>query len=288
MRLTTKIIIGIILSIFALSLLHIIAFSFTDRKNYSRSYPNRSIVIPQTNNTGINIESYRVIVLASEQFDMQDRFYCHFPKENNGLLIHPAATIDEDNKLFIPEALNGFITTQTNNDTLILKIKIDALSEKYGNKDDGNTKYLSGIKHALPISGLNLYLHTSNAHVINRLSDLQTQINNMKSDSIVIYSSGEIVINDCKANVMIPNSIRKISVTNSVAGEITLDLDSVDKWEIYNSTVKTRNFTGSKRNHNLVFSENEHGKINWLPKNKDAELNIRFKVSSAQISYQTH
>ena len=287
MRLTTKIIIGFILSIFLLSLLHIIGYSFTDRKNYDW-YQNRSIVkIPQTNKTGINIESYRVIVFDTER--TESVFYRNFSNEENGLFIYPATTADAANKLFIPEALDDCITTQSKNDTLTIKINMDNVQDKYAIKDEEFKKsQLPGRSYGVQISGFNLFLHTSNVDVINRLNNIQTQIRNMEAESIKIYSFGDILIDSCKTNGMKPNSNRKLTVTNSVAQSIHLDLDRVSNWNIADDCViDVFSFTGSRQNNNIPLRSDYNGKIVWLPKRNEAELNLRIKGDSAQISFQT-
>ena len=286
MRLTTKIITGIILSIFILSILHIIAYSFTDRKNFKWSFPGHSIKLPQTDKTGMNIESYKVIVLESEE----SIYYYWFANEE-GLFIQPALTNDEENKFFIPEALNDFISTQTNNDTLIIKINFDEVMEKYSTIDEALKKrQISGIQYAISVSGFNLYLHASNVNVINKLNDIQTRISNIKAESIKIYSTGDVVIDSCKVNVIEPvlePSYRKLTIENSIVKVLNLDLDRMGTWNINNCNIETSNFTGSGRNNDITLSQPEKfGRINWLPKNKDAELNIILKGDTAQISFQ--
>ena len=284
MRLTTKIITSIILSIFILSLLHIIAYSFTDRKNFKWPFTGHSIKLPQTDRTGMNIKPYKVIVLESEE----SIYSYYFANENEGLFIQPAPTSDEENKLFIPEVLNDFITTKTNNDTLTVKINFDELMEKYGTIDEALKKcQISDTRYGISVSGFNLYLHTSNVNVINTLNDLQTRISNIKAESIKIYSTGDVVIDSCKVNMIEPvlePSYRKLTIENSSIKMLNLDLDRMGTWNISNCNIETSNFTGSRRYNNITLSQPEmFGRINWLPKNKDAELHITLKGDPAQI-----
>jgi hypothetical protein len=289
MRLTTKIILGIILSIFLLSLLHIIGYSFTDRKHYQRSLPDRTINIPQANKIGINIEPYQVIMLELEQSDSERRYFYNYTSIENGLFIHPAATADEENKLFLPDALKGFFSTQTSSDTLIIKIKMDEVKEKYGMIDETNMIVVRGISYGISFSGFNLYLHTTSVNVVNKLNNLQTRISNMETENIKIYSSGEITVDSCKATIIEPNSNRKVTVTNSISQALNLDLDRISNWDIENNCdIDVIYYTGSKRNHNISLRSDDRGKIVWQPKNDDAELLLRFKGDSARISYQIH
>ena len=286
MKLTTKIIAGIILSVFVISLLHIIGYSFSDRKNYGYFFTENSIKIPQPLNTEININDCKVVVLEMEQSDI-DGNYFYIVSDGCGLFIQPVQIGDKSNKLTIPDALNEFIFTQTNNDTLIVQIKIDELRKKIGVINKSTKKREdSRIKHAVSVTGLNLYLTVSNVNVINKLNNMQTQINNIEAESILINSTGEISIESCKANVIEPVSTQRLIVKNSSAKTLNLDLDKISGWSIDNCNIDVRNFTGSKSNHNIKFTQTENGKINWLPKNKDASLNIQLKGDTAQINFQ--
>jgi len=288
MRTTTKIITGIFLSIFILSILHIIFYSFTDRKHYQFYSSGHSIHIPQTGTTGINIEPYRVLVFESERTDGSKYDY-RFNSDEGGLFIQTASTIDKDKKLFFPEILNEMIVTQTTNDTLTIKLKLDELGIKFGVVDESFQKSTEAYKRqGVTISGCYLYLHTSNVNVINKLYNIKTQVNNLIADSIKIKSDGEIVIDSCTANVIEPNvidrySYQKITVSNSFAKSLNLDLDRVRGWNIENCNIETRNFTGGDRNHTITLTPSEYGTIKWLPKHKDAELNIKLKGDTTKM-----
>ena len=289
MRLTTKIITGIILSIFLLSLLHIIGYSFTDRKNYKPSFSHsRSIQIPQTDMTGIPVESYRVITIEAEQSDTDNRFWSYFANDENGLYIHPATTSDEENKLFIPESLHKFITVQTSRDTLKIKINLDEVREKYEKIDDATVKLRPSMRVGIPVSGVNLYLHTTKVNVINRLNSVQTRISNMETDSIQIYASGEINIDSCKANFIEPNSNRKITVAKSVVKAINIDLDRVSNWNVEpDCDVDVMYYTSGKSSNSILLHSDSRGKIVLQPKNKSAEFNVKIKGNAAQINFET-
>ncbi|MDR2917166.1 MAG: hypothetical protein LBV74_20420 [Tannerella sp.] len=277
MKLTTKIILGIILSTFAISFLFIISFSFTDRKDFKRAY-DTVIQIPQDNITGIELESYRIIVLDTERTDTTNDHSYGFDSENCGLFLNPATT-DKENELFIPEALHDFISTKINNDTLTIGIKIDNLRKKYIKEEVNNHTFFGGI---------NLNLHTSNANVINKINAMQTSIRNIETDSIKVYAWGDIRIDSCKATVIDPvlkENYRRLTIKNSHSKTINLDLDRIKNWNIEHCEIEEENLTGSKK-HSIVQQQNESGKINWLPKNKNAELNIKIQGDTTQIIFQ--
>ena len=284
MRLTTKIIIGIILSIFLLTLLHIIVYSFTDRRNYKRTSPEReSIKIPEAGRAGIPIEPGRVVVL---ELDQSSEYNYYLRNEDNGLFIQPAAASGDENTLFIPESLKDCVSHQTNNDTLIVKLNMDKVREKYAAQAETPTKKVAGGSvHFQYVSGVNMYMHVSNVHVINKMHDTQVFIKNMTTDSILIQSFGKIRLESCKANVIEPYS-SQITLTNCVAKSLTLDLDRLNEWKIDNCDIEKRIYTGSRRNHRITTDANDVAAITWLPKNKDAELSLIFKGEAVQIVTQ--
>ena len=267
MRLTTKIILSIIGSIFFITLLFIIGFSFSERKNYGTFHFN-GIFIPQDNQIGISLAPpYHVIVFEEEETEIQAGYALAFASNDSELNVCPVRTEEEADKLFIPEALYDFISVKTNNDTLTIKIKNDELGKKY-EKESG--------KHIV-LSGVHLYLHTSHVNVIN-YTGIQTKIRNVETDTIKIYSNREILIDSCKADIIDPVSRKweSISVTNCTAKVINLDFDRISRWTIKDCNIETQNMTGSGR-HNVNIHENEIGKIKWIPKNEKAELNIKIQ-----------
>jgi len=278
MKLTTKIIFSIILSIFVISLLFIIGFSFSDRKNYHRAYNSNVINIPQNSPIGIDVAPARVILLEMERTDTQDEIFYGFTSDNNSINLSPM-TAEEENKLFISEALYGYVAAKTNNDTLRIQIKVDELRKKYEATD---------FKNYVAFSGFNLNLQTSNANVVNTLNGFLTKVSNIETDTIRIVSNSNILIESCKAIVIEPvvdDSHRKVNVRNSVAKEIHLDLDGLRNWNLEGCNIEVQNFTGSGR-HNITLDRNKAGKINWYPKNENAELNIKVQGDTAQIVFQ--
>ena len=276
MRPTSKIILGIILSIFIISLLFITGFSFSERRNFTNTHSN-VISIPQDNPIGIDVASHRVIVLEAESAENEGKINYGFSYEHCSLNLNPTAP-KEESKLFIPEALDGYIAAKTNRDTLKILIKVDELRKKYG--EEGN-KYI----HFL---GVNIDLHTSNVNVINKVLGFPTEVRNIETDSIRIVSNGNILIESCKAMVIDPvmdESYRKLNVKNSIAQTIHLDLDRIRNWNMEGCDIEVQNLTGSGK-HNIIQHRNEKIKINWYPKNENAELNIKVPGDTVQIVFQ--
>ena len=283
MRLTTKIVIGIILAIFLLTLINIIGFSFSDRRHYNHSFQRHPLIQISQDKVDIPIEPSRVVVL---ELDQTNNSVFYLLDSENGFFIHPPVTSDDENKLFIPKSLNDCVSFQTKGDTLVIKINIDKVMEK--NAYQIETFERKETRHAVSsqtIGGINLYLYISNVRVINTVRGIQTLVHNIVTDSIIVHSHAKISIDSCKANVIEPYC-NQLTVTNCVAKSLFLDLDRINNWDIDNCDIERRIFTGSKRNHSITTNVNEVASINWLPKNKDASLNMTFKGDSVQITTQ--
>jgi len=274
MKLTTKIIFGIILSIFAVSLIFIIGFSFSDRIHYQHRIISNKISISQDNPIGLDINPFNVVVIEDDmKFGQVD--VISSSSDECSLTLYPISS-GKENKLFFPEALYSCIDAKTNDDTLKIIINFDELRKKY---NVINHEYFSGI---------NFNLFTSRVNIINNVARFCIKVENIETDSIKIVSSGDILIESCKAIIIEPvmdNSRRKLDVKNSVAKEIHLDLDGLRNWNLEECNIEIQNLTGSGR-HNITLDRNKAGKINWYPKDEDAELNIKVQGDTAQIVFQ--
>jgi len=273
MRLTTKIILGIILSIFFITLTFIIGFSFSDRKNHT--YSNSNVIdLPQDNMTGIELAPFKTILINEIPFETKNYYYYGI-SDNCNILFNSAPANSSPEMLFIPGVLKDFISVNTSNDTLLVTLNLRDLSEKYRNNEH----------RFQAISGINLHFNISNLDIINNSGTLGLHIKNFETDSIKINSHGNIFIDSCKALFIDPqiiNSYKDLGITNCDIKRINLDLDKMHNWSIGNCNIEEQHLTGSGK-HDIKQHRNEASNIMWTPKNKDAELNIKIQGETTQI-----
>ena len=112
MKLTTKIILGFLLTVFLSSLIFIIGFSFTDRKNYERKSSANIIQLPQDNKTGIELPSFKTIVIEDIAYSKRDYSYGLTTNKCN-VYFEPTTEEDSIDMLFIPEVLKDFVSINT-------------------------------------------------------------------------------------------------------------------------------------------------------------------------------
>ena len=276
MKLTTKIVLGIIISIFLLSAGVIIGISFIDIEKYRQSYTGVSLPrISQENIITVEVEPYQTIMVEKELMNDKRDF-----NPFGTILIKPVINEGEKNKLLLPEELLRFTDITSSNDTLIIRLKMDELYEQhYPNKE---TK--SGILYAL--DGANFFIHSNTVDVICNLYGIKLDIRNMETDRIKINTYGEVTIDSCQVNLIEPSMHRrKFLLTNSQVKELNIDLDRIGYgWQIENCDIEVENLTGSgKYRTDLAMSEAKT--MNWLPKSKDAQLTVTLHGDTAKVMF---
>ena len=269
MRLTTKITLGIILSIFVISLTFIISLSFIDGEN--RSNVN-VIELPQDNKTGIELSAFKTIIIDEGTFGLQENFSYNLISD-----FRPILEKNSPDMLYIPEVLKDYVSVNTLNDTLTIKLYLNDLSKKYKNKEY-RIQYISGI---------NLHFNVSEMDIINKMKNSSINIKNIETDSIKIDSYGNIFIDSCKAQLIKPivkDRNKMVIIINCDAKRIYLDLDYVHNWNIEKCNIEEEYYTGSKK-HGIILHENPSGTKYWIPKNKDAKLEMTLQGSPTKINF---
>ena len=274
MRLTTKITLGIILSIFFISLTSIISLSFTDWKNNS-SYDTVT-ELPQDNPTGIELAAFKTIVIDRIPFELQERRVSSL-SANCNLYFSPVSEKNNPDMLFIPEVLKEFVAVNTINDTLTVKLNLCDLGKKYKNDEYRFNAF----------SGVNLYFNTSKIDIINKVSALSINIKNIETDNIKINSNGNIFIDSCKAQLIDPiirGGYKEVKITTCDIKRLNLDLDYIKNWDFDKGNIEEVHITGSKEHH-ITLSKNISGSKYWIPKNNDAKLNVKLQGDTAKITF---
>ena len=275
MRLTTKIILGIILSVFIISLTFIIGFSFTDRKNQKHSYSN-VIDLPQGNMIGIELAAFKTILI--DEIQLESNGYNYRLSNKCNIIFDSIPADSNPEMLFIPGVLKEYIAVYTSDDTLTIKLNVPDLGEKFRTE----------AYRFQAISGVNLHFNISKLDIVSKAQSLSVNIKNIETDSIKVVSNGNIFIDSCKVLCIEPqllNNYRNLKVSNCDVKRMNLDLDNIRNWNIENCNIEEEYMTGSKT-HSITQNKNEASTINWNPKKKDAELNIKIQGEPAKIIIQ--
>ena len=271
MKLTTKIVLGIIISIFLLSMGFIIGLSFIDMGKYELHNQNVSNV-SQGNIITISVEPYQTIRIdkTTENSDIINFF------TYGTIQLKPVINEKDKNKLSMPEELLRSTDITSSNDTLIIQINTDKLYEQY--KKEVNWQVIEDI---------NYFLYTNTVDVICNLSGIKVDIRNMETERIKINTYGDINIDSCQTNLIEPymNKGRKFLLKNSQVKELNIDLDKIGStWLIENCNIDVENLTGSG-NHRTNLSKSEAKTMNWIPKNADARLTVNLQGDTAKVMF---
>ena len=269
MRLTTKIVLGVIGSIFLLSF-GVIIFISSLREGSSYFSEQK---ISQENMITVYIEPYKTI-LIDEEIKGRNLYpigTVHFQPVNNE---------SENSKLFLPEDLLQFTNIISSNDTLIILLKSDELYKKYITAEEKPNRHCA-------LGGVNYFFHSNQIDIINNISGINVDIRNIKIDKININTYSEIFIDSCQANVIDYGNIkaRKFNLKNSQIKELYIDLDNIGySWQVENCEIEVENLTGSGK-HNIKLNESRVKIMNWIPENKEAQLTVTLLGDTAKIVF---
>ena len=275
MRLTTKIVLGIISSIFLMSFCLVIYNSFFSKEDLNYEVPH----ISQLNFTHVDIEPYKTILIDKDV--IQDSRSINF---SGTFMLRPVINEDEKNKLFLPDELLQFTDIISSNDTLIIKLKMDDLYEKYYTllRRGRSTYYLNGV---------NFFLHTSMVDVVCDVNKMDVGVQSIKTDKIKINTRGAIYIDSCQVNIIEPYMMdewRTFTVKNSQVKELNIDRDNTRSRKFENCEIEVINFTGSKYSNSRSLFSSEIGSktLNWIPKDEEAQLRVVLQNDTARIVFQ--
>ena len=273
MRLTTKIVLSIFLSLFLLSFCFIIGLKFVNKERGSNP-PNLS----QENMTAVAIAPYRTIRIDEIQKTSDEEYYI---VPFGTFRLKPIINTEDGNKLYLPEELLQFTDISFSGDTLIISLKTDELRDKFFPERETQSRHHT-------IYDVYFFMHTNTVDVICNLDGIQVEVQNIIADTIRINTGGNIVIDSCRANIIEPTMRRNwksFLLTNSQVKELNIDLDKTgNSRQIRNCDIEVENLTGSG-NHRTDLTKNEAKIMNWIPKDNDAQLTVTLHGDTTQIVF---
>jgi hypothetical protein len=269
MRLTTKIILGIIGGIFSLALLLIIGFSFSDRKDFNSFSENRR-TISQENVVPIEIGEFKTVRMSySDNVNPEIR-----PFFQGTLSINPTSEEDAKQKLSAPEELIKYINTSIVNDTLFIRFDQEQMHKDFASQKN---EYLQ-------INGMTIQLHTQAVDIENTIRGMEVDIRDVKTNHIKVRAN-RVFINSCEATSVTPIGSDELRIRNSTMHSLNIDLDETRNWTVENCTIQEENLTGSGNNRNTI-SKSEAKVMNWIPKNSDARLDLHLSGEPAKLVFE--
>jgi hypothetical protein len=260
MKLTTKIILGLLITCLGGSLAFIIGFSRSERTHYNE-YSTEHFSIPQDSMATVEVGKFRVVIIEDDDFadfNMNDD-NCSFR------LIPSTAGAEKKTYIQIPASIKDAINVSNSGDTLFVNIRMRDILKTVDSKPD---KY---------VSGLNLTLLADRVDVINNFRRLKTIVEDFDADTIFIRSAEYVSIRKCRAKVIDYEEVSALHIRDSKIGTVNVDLDVTYDYIIENSEIEVENFTGSGYYDLRTFTAKT---VNWTPKNAD-NANLHLSINGA-------
>lgn len=284
MRLTTKIVLGIIATIFLISIISIVCFSI----NYEKLIAEEELNTEDIKMTSIDIPPYKFIMLNMESND--DFIYypgtldIHPLMDENEKKKWPFPNAGEKDKLIVTEVLKPNIRQVLSGDTLKLFLK-------------PTDKMLRGAKDRRMYhldSEVNMLLFTdSDINIINNIQFISVNIKDITANSIRVGSHGKTWLQNCTVNTFNPAiddksesflMIRNLSIDNSKIDVLNCRFVEDNELNINNSKIETGNLYGYTNN-KIIIPSNTFKKINHVKKSDERALNVEILSDTVQFIF---
>ncbi len=279
MKCTTKIVLGIIAAIFALSILFIIYAAIVfDGKEKEYGVPTLSdeslYTIPQGELKTSQLESFNVVCLEPASVVKGEG------RNIVGALILRSQETDTNRaEMIVGDGLLRYIHTKNVGDTLKISLDCAAIYEAYENEKDARHRVLNSGDITLSITNPEI-------EIISRIKDFGIIADGLAAKYVKMSTNrGDVKVASGKiAHLNAESVYGYLSVNKSSIDTLTLDLDNLSGWNVANSRIDVENLTGS-RYHSIRQSKTESNTVNWIPKNKSAELNIAIPNDTVRIIF---
>lgn len=268
MKCTTKIVLGIIVAIFTLSIIFIIYaaiwYNGDERNYFPEYYGTLSYQIPQGDVTTYDLDSFQVLRFETVSGDGYSGRML-----KGELIVRSQISETDKNQLVVPSAISRYINMEAVGDILKIRVDREAILELYKDSIDKKYESLTGLD-------MSLYLSDRNVKIMNTIPYINVFVDSLNADMVdMLVESGKIKVKSSKITHLRTQAHRYGSflLQQSEIDTLTLDLDNINGWTITDSRIEVENLTGSGY-HNVQQSKRESKVFNWIPKNKDAKLNM--------------
>jgi hypothetical protein len=266
MKLTTKIMLCLLIAIFGLSLAFIVGFSRSERTHYNE-YSTKHYSISQDSMATVETGKFRVVRIEDDDFD---NFYMN--GDNCSFRLIPASVGASCTlPLQIPESIKNCIDVSNSGDTLVVNIRMRDVLQNIESKRNNF------------VSGLNLTLAAEKVDIINNFHRLKTIVEKFDADTIFIRHANYVSIRSCSAKVVDYETVDILHIWDSRIGTVNVDFDKTDNYESTNSEIDVENLTGrGYRDLRNITAKT----LNWTPKTKDAKLYLLIEGDTASINFK--
>lgn len=285
MRLTTKIVIGIIATIFLASFIYIFYKAATQEKPVSFD-------ISSIKYTSIDIPPYKKVTVEIDpdgEYKIENsRHYYNFygdisifsTDEKWDSLPHPDA--GKKDKLLVAEGLKPYIRYVLDNETLKLYINpTDSLIKQW---TEGR------MYHSTSLIKMMIFTDSSSLDIQSNMDKIDISANHLNSDQMKIETkSGNILVNYCTTNSLtarIGNGFKSLTINHSKMKELNVHNENFDfDWNITDSKIETANLSGYTGKQISIYP-NSFKKVNIIKRgDEQSSFNIKIFADTAQLVF---
>jgi len=279
MKSTTKIVLGILIVVFSLSIIFIAYVA----SRYDSNYPDHGKVvnhqIPQGNMEAPDLPPFKVACLTVDP----DASVQKWNWVGGTIFLKPSGTGDKGNKLSFSENISSFVSYNVEGDTLIIKLKHGDIYNAYRGSEGSGYIFVHGVDINLAID--------SDIEVISNIPQFGVTAEDIAvNEATISANNAEIKVLSSKIgvlNIVNPQNGSKqhALIERSEIGTYNLDLDNLYGWRVSESKIGVENLTGGGQ-HDIQQSKQESTVVNWIPKSKDASLKVQLFGDTVSIKFQ--
>jgi hypothetical protein len=270
MRLTSKIVLGIILFVFIGAIVFIVGLSFVNIEKVD------NFRISQKNVVGVEVPPYKAIVIYQK---IHDNITAAI-RTDGVVSFKPLTESTQRNKLYMPTELRKYLDIKLQNDTLVIQLDMQKLEKQFTDRKNFNS---FGV-----VEGIDFTIYTDGVDVTNTAYGLAIRMDDLNVESLKVNSAAKVNIVSCNAQSLQFSSDAgggQLILENSRIQRLNLNLDKIADWQVKDCQIEEENLFGSKT-HFVKIPKSETKVLNWHPKNKNARLNIELLEDSARLEFK--
>jgi len=264
MRKTTKIFIGFVIGVFALTLiLYIVARLSTEEKDWT---------IQKLDKETVTIEIPEAQFIHFKNIKNSDDGKSIYM---NGQLVLKQDSLGERKMKINKELAPPFTKMKLEGDTLVISLNADPYISK--NHRRYKEYYLGNATIQLPVG--------SSLHLLNDISGLNVEAKNLLMDELKIRTIGSIILEENKIGRLYTQIRKNESVYISTKNEIgayDLYLKNLKErsFKLQSNSIDTLNLYGAKSKEEYSVPHQKIKTLNWYPHKDSQPLNIQLKDST--------
>ncbi|WP_029906818.1 hypothetical protein [Prevotella sp. 10(H)] len=276
MRLTTKIVLGIIIAVFVIAISYICYTSLNYDENMKRGFSlgEEMVEMDVLAQGAVEIRSEIFSEEYRKKHDMSDFYKCC----DGNIEIKQSNDKAQIGKIFVPKKLKEYVSYSTENKKLIIDVKIQSLIDDLQESEEKES-YINDMNFIVYVDSL--------VNVSSNITGIRASAKDLDAREINLDVTGaDLEIINCTADIVRPliRNWGRFTMKDSKTAALDIDLDHLHNWTIDKCDIDTENLTGS-RDYYINLPKSECKVMNWNPKNENASVRVTLGSDTAKIMF---